>query len=236
MNAGQNVTVNSDIVDAVITGRFACRRFTNQAVSKETVANILQVARFAPSGANMQPWKVYIVAGAAKDEISRRLVEAHDEASGNYQSEFRYYGSTIPEPYASRKSEFGRIFYTSLGIEQSDIEARARQTAKNYGFFGAPVGLIFTIDRRLQIGSWLDLGMFVQNVMIAAGARGLQTCPQETFSRYHVVLRRILPIASEEMVVCGMSIGYSDVEGGSAGIRMPKRVLGDFAEFVGFSD
>ena len=117
----------------------------------------------------------------------------------------------LPEPYLSRREQFGRLFYGSLGIEQSDQAGRARQTAKNYSFFGAPIGLIITIDRRLQTGSWLDLGMFLQNVMIAAGARGLQTCPQETLSKYHVVLRQFLPITDEEIVVCGISLGFARI-------------------------
>ena len=118
-----------------------------------------------------------------------------------------------------------RLFYGSLGIQQSDAAARVRQTSKNYGFFGAPVGLIIAIDRRLQVGSWLDLGMFIQNVMIAAGARGLQTCPQETFSKYHALLRTLLPIPSEEIIVCGMSIGFAEDASVSAGSLMPKAAV-----------
>ena len=144
----------------------------------------------------------------------------------------RLYAPQLPEPYLSRRGEFGRLYYSSLGIEQSDQEARARQTAKNYSFFGAPIGLIITIDRRLATGSWLDLGMFLQNVMIAAGARGLQTCPQETLSKYHLVLRQHLPITDEEIVVCGISLGYA--ESPNAGGLMPKAEVSEFATFVGF--
>jgi nitroreductase len=225
-----------EAVDRIIRGRFASRSFTSRSVPRQTIADILDVARFAPSGANIQPWRVYVVAGAKKEEISRTLGKAHEEARDQYSSEYQYYASPLPEPYASRRDQFGRLFYGSLGIQQSDTAARVRQTSKNYGFFGAPVGLIFAIDRRLQVGSWLDLGMFIQNVMIAAGARGLQTCPQETFSKYHALLRTLLPIPPEEIVVCGMSIGFAQDACVGAGSLMPRAAVGEFAQFVGFED
>jgi nitroreductase len=225
-----------ETVDRIIKGRFASRCFTSRAVPRQTIADILEVARFAPSGANIQPWRVYVVAGAKKEEISRTLLKAHEEVRDQHSSEYQYYASPLPEPYASRRDQFGRLYYGSLGIQQSDTAARARQTSKNYGFFGAPVGLIIAIDRRLAVGSWLDLGMFIQNLMIAAGARGLQTCPQETFSKYHALLRTLLPIPSEEIIVCGMSIGFAQDACASAGSLMPRATVGEFAQFVDFED
>jgi nitroreductase len=225
-----------EAVDAAIRRRCATRSFTSRPVPQQTIIDILDVARFAPSGANIQPWRVYVVAGARKEEISRVLLRAHEEARDQHASEYQYYASPLPEPYASRRDQFGRLFYGSLGIAQSDMVGRARQTSKNYGFFGAPVGLIIAIDRRLQVGSWLDLGMFIQNVMIAAGARGLQTCPQETFSKYHALLRTLLPIPPEEIVVCGMSIGFGLDENTSAGSLMPRAEVDEFARFLGFED
>jgi nitroreductase len=221
-------------VDRIIRGRFASRAFTSRPVPRQTVIDILDVARFAPSGANIQPWRVYVVGGTKKDEISRALTRAHHKARDQHASEYQYYAAQLPEPYSSRRSQFGQRFYGSLGIQQSDTAGRARQTAKNYGFFGAPVGLIITIDRRLQVGSWLDLGMFIQNVMIAAGARGLQTCPQETFSKYHALLRNLLPIPPEEMVVCGMSIGFAEPDCLNTGSLMSKAAVEEFAQFIGF--
>jgi nitroreductase len=225
-----------EAVDAAIKRRCAARSFTSRPVAKQTITEILDVARFAPSGANIQPWRVYVVAGTKRTEISRALLQAHEEARDQHASEYQYYAATLPEPYSSRRDQFGRLFYGSLGIQQSDVIGRARQTSKNYEFFGAPVGLIIAIDRRLQVGSWLDLGMFIQNVMIAAGARGLQTCPQETFAKYHALLRTLLPIPPEEIVVCGMSIGFGSDENVSAGSLMPKVAVGEFAQFVGFED
>jgi nitroreductase len=147
-------------------------------------------------------------------------------------SEYKYYARELPEPYLNRRQEFGRLFYGSLGIAQADADARNRQTAKNYAFFGAPVGLIVTIDRRLEVGSWLDLGMFVQNVMLVAAGRGLQSCPQETLAKYHRILRPMLSIPAEQMVVCGISIGH-EKKTAARGL-MPRMDVETFSSFVGF--
>ncbi|MGY4295183.1 nitroreductase [Bradyrhizobium sp. i1.4.4] len=162
------------------------------------------------------------------------LREAHETARDAHMSEYRYYASDLPEPYLQRRQEFGRLFYGSLGIAQTDIKARSGQTAKNYAFFGAPVALIVTIDRRLEVGSWLDLGMFIQNVLLAAAGHGLQSCPQETFSKYHRILRPLLSIPAEQMVVCGISIGRARHQ--IAGRLMPRADIADFASFAGFEE
>lgn len=224
-----------EAIDAVITGRFASRQFSTRAVPREIVEDVLGVARFCPSGGNIQPWQVYVVTGRTKEDVSAALLNAHQQAPESHSSEYAYYAKVLPEPYRSRKEEFGRIFYGALGIDQKDTNRRALQTSKNYEFFGAPVGLIVTIDRRLELGSWLDLGMFVQNVMIAAGARGLQTCPQETFAKYHAILRQHLPIPDEQMVACGMSIGFADSGTDVKRSVMPKVPVSEFARFLGFT-
>jgi nitroreductase len=221
-------------IDEIIAGRFACRQFSSDPVGRGTIEQILRVARFAPSGANIQPWHVYVLAGAAKDRASAALRQAHETARDAHVSEYSYYASDLPEPYLQRRQEFGRLFYGSLGIAQTDSEARSAQTAKNYAFFGAPIGLIVTIDRRLQVGSWLDLGMFVQNVLLAAAGHGLQSCPQETFSKYHRILRPLLSIPPEQMVVCGISIGRA--RDGTRGRLMPRADVADFASFAGFEE
>jgi nitroreductase len=230
---GEGAAVQSGI-DEIIAGRFACRDFSGAPVGRGTIEQILRVARFAPSGANIQPWHVYVLAGDAKDRVSVALREAHETARDAHMSEYRYYASDLPEPYLQRRQQFGRLFYGSLGIAQTDIEARSGQTAKNYAFFGAPVGLIVTIDRRLEVGSWLDLGMFIQNVLLAAAGHGLQSCPQETFSKYHRILRPLLSIPAEQMVVCGISIGRARHQ--IAGRLMPRADIADFASFAGFEE
>jgi nitroreductase len=225
-----------DAIDLLIKTRFASRSFSDRAVPRELIEEILDVARFAPSGGNIQPWRVYLVSGKKKEEISASLLDAHDCAREQHTSEYKYYAAVLPEPFLSRKEEFGRLFYGALGIAQTDVSGRAKQTSKNYQFFGAPVGMIITIDRRLEVGSWLDLGMFVQNVMLAAAARGVHTCPQETFAKYHAILRRHLPIPDEEMVACGMSLGFAHHNGIPTERLMPKIDVNAFADFSGFAD
>ena len=223
-----------DRIDEIIAGRFACRDFSSAPVGRGTIEQILRVARFAPSGANIQPWRVYVLAGAAKERVSAALRQAHETARDEHTSEYSYYASDLPEPYLQRRQEFGRLFYGTLGIAQTDVEARSGQTGKNYAFFGAPIGLIVTIDRRLEVGSWLDLGMFVQNVLLAAAGHGLQSCPQETFSKYHRILRPLLAIPAEQMVVCGISIGRARDE--TKGRLMPRADIAEFASFAGFEN
>jgi nitroreductase len=228
------VPIARNRIDEIIAGRFACRDFSDTPVPRRTIEQILSVARFAPSGANIQPWHVHVLAGAVKERVSAALLEAHATSRDEHVSEYKYYAADLPEPYLNRRQEFGRLFYGSLGIAQTDVEARSRQTARNYAFFGAPVGLIVTIDRRLEVGSWLDLGMFVQNVLLAAAGRGLQSCPQETFAKYHRILRPLLSISAEQMVACGISIGHAR-DKATRGL-MPRAEVEALASFMGFED
>jgi nitroreductase len=222
-----------EAVDRAIRERQATRNFAPTSVARRTVEEILDVARFAPSGANTQPWTVYVLGGRVKPAMSESLSRAHSSpARDSYVSEYAYYSSEMPEQKQQRRDEFGRLYYGSLGIRIDDIEGRLAQTGKNYSFFGAPIGLIFTIDRRLEKGSWLDMGMFIQNVMLAATARGLATCPQAAFAKYHALIRTVLEIPDEEIVVCGMSLGYAAPD--SSIPRMPRAQVSDFAIFLGF--
>tara|TARA_R110000868_G_scaffold11116_2_gene54444 strand:+ start:265 stop:996 length:732 start_codon:yes stop_codon:yes gene_type:complete len=219
-----------------IRGRFANRFFADKEVPEAVLHDILELAATAPSGANIQPWRVYVVTGGAKNALSGAIHAALREEPHRHVSEYSYYTDPLPEPYLQRRREFGAVFYGGLGIAQADLAARQRQTAKNYDFFGAPVGMIFTIDRRLEKGSWLDLGMFIQTVMLAARVHALETCPQETFSRFHRVIRQHLPLDDVETVVCGMSLGYAD-EAANAGRGVQgRRGPADFAVFADAAD
>jgi nitroreductase len=221
-------------VDAVMRGRFANRFYLDRQVDLPIVSDIIEVSRYAGTGANVQPWHVHLVSGHAKARLIAALEVAHDTEPAAHTSEFTYLASDLPELYASRRKEFGAVFYGALGIAFDDHAARAVQTARNVRFFEAPVGLIFTIDRRLEKGSWLDLGIFIQNVMLAARARGLDTSPQEFFSRYHAVIRSELSLRPEEMVVYGMSMGFGDPEWAKRRPHMPKAPIEDIASFHGF--
>jgi nitroreductase len=198
--------------DAAITSRRSIRAFQPTPVPRATIEEILAVAARAPSGTNTQPWKVCVLTGAAKAELSRRLRAAHDDPAerARHTPEYAYYPTQWVSPYIERRRKVGWDLYTLLGIRREDKARMHAQHGRNYDFFDAPVGLIFTIDRLLQQGSWLDFGMFLQNVMVAARARGLDTCPQAAFTPFHRLIEDQLGLPAGEMVVCGMALGHAD--------------------------
>ena len=224
----------AQIVDRVLRNRRSIRRFRPDDVPAETVRDILAVASRAPSGANMQPWQVLVLAGEPKYALSAALRAAYDSGNDQYRSEYEYYPAKFPEPYLSRRRKVGWDLYGALGITKGDSARMHEQGARNYLFFDAPVGMIFTIDRALEIGSWLDYGMFLQNVAIAARARGLDTCMQAAFTRFHAVIREQLAIPPSRMIVCGMSIGCADTEAPENRFPVEREPVDAFASFAGF--
>lgn len=201
-----------EAVDAAITSRRSIRAYLPTPVAREDIDQILQVAARAPSGTNIQPWKVYVVSGAAKQALSAEILAAYrDPAAFPEQTEqYFYYPREWVSPFIDRRRKVGWDLYSLLGITREDKAGMAAQHARNFSFFDAPVGLIFTIDRVLEQGSWLDYGMFLQNVMVAARARGLDTCPQAAFIHYHKIIRERLQFGENELVVCGMALGFAD--------------------------
>ncbi len=199
-------------VDAAITSRRAIRAFLPTPVAKETIVEILRVATRAPSGTNTQPWKVHVLTGAAKDKLSAAIKAAYDDPAERaaHREEYDYYPTEWRSPYIDRRRKIGWDLYGLLGIAKTDRARMHAQHGRNYAFFDAPVGLIFTIDRVMKQGSWLDYGMFLQNVMLAARARGLDTCPQAAFTQFHRIIAQQLELGADEMVVCGMSLGFAD--------------------------
>ena len=199
-------------VDAAITTRHSMRAYLKTLVPRATIERILEVAARAPSGTNTQPWKVHVLTGAAKAELSRKVRAAFDDAAerATHSEEYAYYPTQWVSPYIDRRRKVGWDLYGLLGIGKTDKARMHEQHGRNYDFFGAPVGLIFTIDRIMQQGSWLDYGMFLQNIMVAARARGLDTCPQQAFAQFHRVIEQHLGLPDGEMVVCGMALGHAD--------------------------
>lgn len=223
----------ADPVAAALTSRRSIRAFLDTPVPRETVERILDLAARAPSGTNMQPWRGYVLAGEPLKRLSDALV-AEALAGTPVEAEYRYYPDAFFEPYLSRRRKVGWDLYGLLGIAKGEGEKMKRQHAKNYTFFGAPVGIVFTIDRRLEIGSWLDYGIFLGNVMTAARGMGLDTCPQAAFAPHHRTIRAHLPIPEEEVVVCGMALGHADPgapENGLVTDRVPAR---EFCRFLGW--
>ena len=220
-------------VDATIAGRRSMRAFLPTPVPREVVTAILDVAARAPSGVNTQPWKVHVLTGGARRSLSDAIVAVYDdpEASAGHAADFNSYPDKWTSPYVDRRRRVGWDLYGLLGIKKGDTARMHAQVRRNYEFFGAPVGLIFAIDRHMARGGVLDCGMFMQNIMLAARARGLDTCPQAAFSIYHQVIRAQLGIPPEEMVVCGMSLGHADPGALENTLRTVREPASSFAIF-----
>jgi nitroreductase len=213
------------------------RAFLPTPVPRETIEQILAVASRAPSGVNTQPWKVTVLTGAAKDALSKKILAEHDAraaagSTGADVGEYDYYPTEWAPPYIDRRRKIGWDLYGLLGIGKTDKARMHAQHGRNYAFFDAPVGLIFTIDRILRQGSWLDYGMFLQNVMTAARARGLDTCPQAAFIGFYKVIGEHLVLPAGEMVVCGMSLGYADESKPENRLVTEREPVANFARFL----
>jgi len=225
------MTESHAAVDAAIDSRRSVRAFLPTPVPRETVEEILTVSSRAPSGTNMQPWKVYVVTGPAKDRLSASVVDAFLNHAGEHHQEYKYYPDRFPEPYLTRRRKVGWDLYGLLDIKKGDTERMREQHARNHVFFDAPVGMIFTIDRVLEIGSWLDYGMFLGNIMTAARGRGLDSCPQAAFAPFHAVIRKELGIPESEIVICGMSLGYADANAPENRLVTERVPVSEFATF-----
>jgi nitroreductase len=195
-------------LEAAIGGRRSVRRFLPEPVPTATVERILELAARAPSGANMQPWRVHVVTGEARRRVGEAVIAAadRDERSPDYT----YYPDTWFEPFRSRRRQIGFDLYALLGIGREDAAAREAQSRRNFVFFDAPVGLFVTVDRRLNLGSWLDCGMFLQNLLLAARAHGLETCAQASWIPYAGTVRATLGIETGEVLLSGVALGYPD--------------------------
>lgn len=217
--------------DEAIRSRRSVRLFTDQPVSKAEVSEILELAARAPSGTNMQPWKVQVLMGEALKTFGRTIEDiALNGEAGTPQ--YAYYPPEFREPYLGRRRQVGWALYGALGIQKGDKARMHAQHARNFVFFDAPVGLIFTIDDDLELGSWLDYGMFLQNVMIAARARGLDTCPQAAFITFHREIRALLALPADQRIVCGMALGHRHPEAPENRFDTVREPVSAFATFV----
>jgi nitroreductase len=226
-------TTAAQAVDAAITSRRSIRAFLPTPVPRATIEDILRVASRAPSGTNTQPWKVHVLSGESRAALSRRILAAYDDPveRATHREQYAYYPTEWVSPYIDRRRRIGWDLYSLLGIGKADKARMHAQHGRNYVFFDAPVGLIFTIDRVMQQGSWLDYGMFLQNIMVAARARGLDTCPQAAFTQFHRIIEQQLGLASGEMVVCGMSLGHADSTAVENSLVTEREPVQGFAHF-----
>jgi nitroreductase len=223
-------------VDFAIASRRSIRRFLPTAIPQAEVEAILDVAARAPSGTNMQPWRGYALAGSARDRLCEAVLAVFDAAEPDHRHEVQYYPDEFFEPYLSRRRKVGWDLYGRLGIARKEGAKMRAQQRRNFLFFDAPVGMIFTVNRRLATGSWLDYGMFLENIMIAARGRGLDTCAQAAWTHYHRVIRPVLGLADEEVVVCGMALGYADPDAPENGLVTERTPAREFVRFEGFPD
>ena len=221
-------------VDEVMKGRYSCRAFLPAPVPKDVLKDILSIASRAPSGTNIQPWKVWVLTGETKRRVSERLLATFDdpEEVSTHSEPYQYYPKKWVEPYIDRRRKVGLGLYSLLGIQKGDALRMHEQHARNYKFFDAPVGLIFTVDTIMEQGSWLDYGMFLQNIMLAAKARGLDTCPQAALIQFHRVIREELEIPDSESVICGMSLGYADPDAIENALRTERAPLDEWVRFM----
>ena len=221
-------------VDAAITSRHSMRAFLPTPIPRATVEAILRVAARAPSGTNIQPWQVHVLTGVAKQRLSDRISAVYENPAelAQHEREYDYYPKEWTSPYLDRRRKVGWDLYGLLGIAKTDKAGIHRQHGRNYRFFYAPVGLIFSIDRVLQQGSWMDYGMFLQNIMVAARARGLHTCPQAAFTQFHRLIAEELAFKPEQMLVCGMALGHADPVAVENSLVTERAAVSEFAHFI----
>jgi nitroreductase len=240
VNPSQVSTVVPDpaSVDAAITSRFSARQFRPTPVPRKTIEDILDVARRAASGTNTQPWKVYVLQGASLRDLSDKVCAAHDAIhadpalAAEYREEYDYYPRNWVSPYIDRRRENGWSLYGLLGIAKGEKEKMHAQHQRNYRFFDAPLGFMFTLDRVLERGSLVDYGMFLQNIMVAARARGLHTCPQAAWNGYAKIVLPHVGAGEGEMLVCGMSMGYADESALVNSFHTPREPVEGFTRWL----
>lgn len=220
-------------VDQVMDSRYSCRAFLPDTVPPAMIADILSIASRAPSGTNIQPWQAWVLTGESKARLSASLLAAFDDPdeAATHSDPYQYYPKQWTSPYIDRRRKVGIELYRLLDIPKGDAQRMHEQHARNYSFFGAPVGLIFTVDKVMEQGSWLDYGMFIQNVMLAAKARGLDTCPQAALIQFHRIIREEVGIPDNQTIICGMSLGYGDPAAPENTLRTERAPLADWVQF-----
>lgn len=198
-----------DVLDAILK-RKSIRAFKPDPVPRETLDKILEISQRAPSGTNTQPWHVYLCAGEVKQAITDDVLELARSGQARGYEEYDYYPATWKDVHRDRRRGVGWSLYGLLGIIKGDREGAARQGARNFKFFDAPVGLFVTTDAYLARGNWADVGMYIQTIMLAAKGFGLDTCPQAAWISYQEPVFRHLGIPDDQVLVSGMSLGYAD--------------------------
>ena len=197
------------VSDAILS-RHSMRNFKTDPVPREKLERMIDVARYAASNGNLQPWKLYVTSGAARRRLSDAIIAAIGSGEEGGPAEYDVYPKVFTQPYDARRKKVGKDLYTLLQIAKGDTAGMHRQFVKNFDFFGAPVGMILALDRGMGNGQWIDCGIFLGNLMLMAREEGLHTCPQAAFARYQRIVRRELHLPDNELVICGLAVGYAD--------------------------
>lgn len=225
-------------VSDAVQARRSTRAFTDQSVTLDVVRGLLQQAKRAPSGGNLQPWKLYVLSGESRAALVaavRDKIAANPEAAiAGEVAEYKIYPPDLPEPYAARRLRVGSQLYEAVGIGRGERAARLRQLARNYEFFGAPVGIIVTIEKFMQPGQFVDLGLFLQSFALLAVEQGLATCMQESWANWHATIRSVVGVPASELVFCGVSLGYPDAPHPINAFVTERADLEEFAQLSGF--
>jgi nitroreductase len=220
-----------DVFEAARTRR-SIRAYKPDPVPAATLREIVALGRHAPSGSNIQPWRVHVMTGTTLKRVGTAIQQAFVNEEPGHRRDYDYYTDPIEEPYLARRRQCGWGLYGTLGIARGEHAKSKAYRATNYDFFGAPAGLIFTIERRLERGSWLDYGMFLQTIMLAARARGLHTCSEAAIASYPDIVRRELGISTDWIVICGMAMGYADPEALINTFQPPRIGVDEYAVFL----
>ncbi len=231
------MTTPLSLIDAINT-RMSARAFTQQEVPRQVLEDLLQLSARSPSGTNTQPWKVYVLQGQSRNDLVTKVCAAHDairanpELAAEYREEYDYYPEKWVSPYIDRRRENGWSLYGLLGIGKGDKDAMHAQHQRNYKFFDAPVGLMFTLDKVMGRGSRVDYGMFLQNIMLAARAYGLHTCPQAAWNGFAKIILPHIGAQDNEMLVCGMALGYADASDKVNTFHTPRVPAAEFTHWL----
>jgi nitroreductase len=238
MSEALKMSANLNAVDAAITSRMSARAFTQQAVPRELLEQILEVSCRAPSGTNTQPWKVYVLQGASRDSLVEKACAAHDairanpELAVNYKESYDYYPEKWVSPFIDRRRENGWSLYGLLDIGKADKDKMHAQHQRNFKFFDAPVGLMFTINRVMGRGSLVDAGMLLQNIMVSARGHGLHTCPQAAWNGFANIIMPHIGAGEDELLVCGMALGYADTTDKVNTFHTPRVPVSEFTTWL----
>jgi len=221
------------VVEA-LKARISTRAFLEKPVPEAMVREILEAAKYAPSGGNLQPWHVHVVGGDDLARLKALIREKQGQSPRGEGTEYHIYPPELTEPYKARRFKTGEDLYKTIGVERENKLGRLLQFARNFEFFGAPVAIFFSIDRQMQQGQWSDLGMFIQSIMLVATEKGLATCAQEAWAIWYKTLGEYLAMPPEHMLFCGLALGYADPSAPINSLRTDRAELAEFTTFRGF--